>query len=305
MKKPVLTRRMLFLMIAVAVPAVSCAPRLEPPVAGLRSDLAKVSLAYASSSRIPIGWKALRPLEPPGAVPFLFVHLLDQSGQLVRTFDRQIQDIWQVGLLPKDSTEIDDLVEIWQSALAEPLPVGSYRLILGIYDAASGQRWRLETSANAIVEGAYEIAAIQVESAEKKTPDLVFGGDWLAPDEGQLHNPGRRWMGESGSIRLFGTAGWSGVVLNLSIADLSADRHLPVFEGAASEPRLVIRNGCDRDSETLVEGYGVHSVSLRIEPGADCAITFEPNFTMLALGDFTRRSIGLESVFFRPNARVG
>ena len=290
MKKILSVRKPAFLAITATLLAGACAPR---PVAELEVGVDRVPLVYASSSRITVEWKSLRPLDPPGATPFVFVHLLDGGGNLVWTFDRPISKNW---------TEVDDTIEIWQSALAEPLPAGSYRLTAGIYDLASGQRWRLETSGSEIDEGEYQIATVEVESSEPKTPDLAFEGDWLAPDEGQPHNLGRRWMGPRGSIRLLATAGWSELVLSVSITALPVDRHRPVFEGDATTPRLVIRNGCDSGSETRIDGYGVHSVSLRLDAVEDCAISLEPNFVMLDLEDSTRRSVGLESAFFRPSS---
>ncbi len=313
-------------LVAVAMPAIACAPRPEPPVAELRARGAEGPLVFASSTRVPVEWNLLR--QVPDASPMLFVHLHDSGREPLQTFDR---------VMPGDSAEIDSL-EIWQSALATPLPAGSYRLTSGLYDLATGQRWSLDTGGNEIRDGEYEIAVIEVESPERKTPALVFEGDWHAPEEAQLHNPGRRWLGEAGSIRLSGNTGWSEMVLSLSMTALPADQHRPVFNDDTGAPELVIRNGCDgaedsgsadgrstRDgsagdgseddgseddgfadagSEIRIDGYGVHSVTLRLAAG-DCAISFEPNFFMLGLEDFVRRSVGLESAFFRPTSRQG
>lgn len=317
MGDPISVKKTVCLLVAVALPAIACAPRPGPPVAELRPGTAESPLVFASSLRVPVEWNLLRQIDAPGASPFLFVHLHDTGRDPLRTFDRE---------MPGDSAEIDH-VEIWQSALTEPLPVGSYRLTSGLYDVATGQRWRLDTGGTEIDDGEYEIAVIEVESTARKTPELVFEGDWLAPDEGQLHNPGRRWMGEVGSIRLLGNTGWSEMVLSLSMTALPADRHRPVFNNDASAPELVIRNGCDSGSEDTgseddgsedtgsevdgsedgsaeirIDGYGVHTVILRLDAGDDCAISFEPNFFMLGLEDFMRRSIGLESMFFRPGS---
>ncbi len=293
MKKMLSVRKSCFLTISAALLACACAPRPEPPVAEFEAGVDRVSLVHASSSRIAVEWESLRPLDPPGATPFLFVHLLDGGGNLVRAFDRPISESW---------TDVDHPIEIWQSALAEPLAAGSYRLTTGLYDVATGRRWRLETSGREIDEGEYETATVEVASSEPRTPSLTFEGDWLAPDEGQAHNPGRRWMGSSGSIRLLPTAGWNELVLTVSMTALPVDRHRPVFEGDATTPRLLIRNGCDSGSETRFDGYGVRSVSLRLDPGEDCAISLEPNFVMLDLEDYKPRSVGLESAFFRPSS---
>ncbi len=260
-------------------------------MARLEAGASRLELAHASSARVPVEWQALRPLDPPGATPVLFVHLLDGGGRLVRTFDRPLAEGWP---------EAADPIEIWQSALAEPLPAGSYRLTTGVYEVVSGQRWRLETSGGEVDEGEYEIAAVEV-SSDGRTPELAFEGDWHDPEAGQAHNPGRRWMGPSGSIRLLAPADWSEVVLTVSANALPVAEHRPVFDDPTT-PRLVLRNGCDGGAETLVEGYGVHTVSLRLATGEDCEIRLEPDFFWLDVATFVRRSVGLESVFFRPRS---
>ena len=281
--------------IAAASLAVACGSGPEPPVAKLESGVDSVPLAYASSARLGVEWTPLRDLEP-GVTPFLFVHLLDSAGNLHRAYDRSISP---------DLTRIGDDIEIWQSALADPLPPGSYRLTAGLYDSASGRRWRLETRGREVDEGEYEIAAVEVASAEPETPDLAFVGDWLAPEEGGLVNPGRRWMGKGGSIRLPSTVGWSELALTVSMIALPAEAHRPVFEDETTTPRLRIENGCDGGSQTRLEGYGVRSLSLRLDAPEGCLIRLEPNFVMLDVVDFTRRSVGLESAFFRPAAASG
>ena len=294
-------RRALSLLVTVGLvtaglAGMSCVPG-ELPVAELYANGPEAPLDHASNLTMSLEWQPLRPLEPTRATPFLFVHLLDREGQLLRTFDREIPEAWLGKVAGGGSGEAE--IEIWQSALAAPLPAGWYRLTAGVYDLGSGRRWRLETSAREIDEGEYEIAEIEVASAGRRTPDLLFDGDWLVPEEGGRHNPGRRWMGESGTIGLRGTAGWHELVLSISITDLSAGRHLPILEDGATDPRLIIRNGCDHDAKILFEGYGVRSAVLRIDAEDACTITFLPNFTMLDLDDYTHRSIGLESAFFR------
>ena len=283
-----------FGLIAVALLPCSCAPRPEPPVAELSAGVAEVALVYASSSLAPIEWKSLRDLDPPDASPSLFVHLLDGGGRIVRAYDRPV---------PGTRLEGDDTIEIWQSLLAEPLPVGWYRLTAGIYDLATGRRWRLETGGVEIDEGEYEIVAVEVESTRRRTPDLVFGGEWLEADEGQPHNPGRRWMGERGTIRLLRTAGWSELVLTLSMLELPASQYRLIYRDGASAPQLVIRNGCDNGSESRFDGYGMRSVALRLDAGEDvCVITLKPNYVTLG-PEGKRRSVGLETAFFRPSRR--
>ncbi len=284
-------RKAAFLMIAIALSPLSCAPHPEPPLAELRAGAGEAPLDYASSLKIPVGWRLLRALDPPDASPFLFVHLADGNGRMMRAYDRPI---------PENRAD-GDAIEIWQSVLAEPLPAGRYRLTAGIYDLSTGRRWRLETNGEEIAGGEYQIAAIEVDSTRRKTPDLVFEGEWLEPDKGQWHNPGRRWMGEGGTIRLLRTTGWSELVLTISINESPESRLRPGHEGGA--PRLIIRNGCDDGSETLIDRYGTRSIALRLDGGDHCTITLEPSFVALG-ADGERRSVGLEAAYFRPSDPV-
>ncbi len=161
-----------FSLIAVcATPAVllslACTLGFDPPLAELRAGTSEMPLAYAASTQLPIEWRVLRALDPPKATPFLFFHLQDEDGRLVRTFDRPVHGMPEGG----------DAIEIWQSLLTEPLPAGRYRLVAGLYDAATGRRWRLETNGADLGRGKYRLATVEVASTRRTTPDLVFGGE--------------------------------------------------------------------------------------------------------------------------------
>ncbi len=326
MRKSILMKKPALILITAAVPVLACAPDPGPPLAELRAGVAERPLVHASSTRIPVEWKSLGELDLPSPSPYLFVHIAEGDGNVLRTFDRE---------MPSASAQLE-YIEIWQSALAEPLPSGSYRLITGLYDVATGRQWQVETNGTQIDDGKYEIAVIEVETAERKTPGLGFEGEWFPPEAGQKHNPGRRWLGKGGAIRLQEHAGWSELVLAISMTALPADRHRLVME-EANEPQLVIRNGCEADSgdqslgdasdgddqdpgdagdgddlglgdgasEIRITGYGLHSASLRLGARGECSIFLGPNFVMLDLEDFTIRSVGLESAFFRPSRDQG
>lgn len=306
MRKAIPMRETLLILITTALPLLACAPGPGPPVAELRVGVGGGQLVYAASTRVPVEWKLLEPANLPSPALYLFVHFVDENGDILRVFDRP---------MPAASEPFEH-IEIWQSALAEPLPRGSYRLITGIYDVASGRHWQLETNGAAIRKGKYEIAEIEIDSTDRKTPDIGFEGDWLSPNIGQKHNPGRRWLGKGGAIRLQGNTRWSELVLGISIIELP-DHQLAMED--ASEPQLVISNGCDASvdqsaddagnggedgsgdvaSKRLVTGYGFHWLNLRLEARDDCSIVLKPNFTMLDLESYITHSVGLESAYFR------
>jgi 4-amino-4-deoxy-L-arabinose transferase-like glycosyltransferase len=77
--------------------------------------------------------------EQPGG-QFVFVHLLDQSGQRIAQFDAPLDNgdftAWQVG--QQFATRL-------QLALPADLPAGEYTIALGVYDLNTGARHRLLT----------------------------------------------------------------------------------------------------------------------------------------------------------------
>jgi 4-amino-4-deoxy-L-arabinose transferase-like glycosyltransferase len=76
-------------------------------------------------------WKATSALPPFLTV---FVHLLDQEGQIVAQHDRQsvLADTLQPG---------DEFMQLMQIDLPPDLPPGSYHLALGLYTSNTGQRF--------------------------------------------------------------------------------------------------------------------------------------------------------------------
>jgi hypothetical protein len=85
--------------------------------------------------RLALYWRAVDP--PVDASYTVFTHLLDDAGELVAGHDglpgsgASPTDRWQAGQVVEDVHDI---------ALPRELPAGSYRLTVGMYDAASGQR---------------------------------------------------------------------------------------------------------------------------------------------------------------------
>jgi hypothetical protein len=116
----------------------------------------------------------VRALDRLHGSPVVFVHLLDRTGQrstLVRTFDHALPSPWTAGQ-PQD-----DEIDVYQSALADPLPPGRYVLSLGLYDDSWGYRWRLETGPE-VARREYSAASVEVSGPDPSAPKFSFSGGW-------------------------------------------------------------------------------------------------------------------------------
>ena len=74
---------------------------------------------------------------PPAADYTIFAHLLDATGQIVAQHDRAPEG----GFYPTSQWDVGESVaDIYPLTLPETLAPGAYRLVVGLYDPATGQR---------------------------------------------------------------------------------------------------------------------------------------------------------------------
>jgi hypothetical protein len=89
-------------------------------------------------------WSATR---PPDGDYTMFVHLLDDEDFIVAQSDRTPEG----GFYPTGHWDAGDVVEdTYTLALPETLPKGRLRLVVGVYDPATGQRALLENGDDAL-----------------------------------------------------------------------------------------------------------------------------------------------------------
>lgn len=88
------------------------------------------------------GWRVL---DPPPAGFHLFLHLLDETGEIVAQ-----DDGW--GVRPAGLSAGDEVIQLHRLALPAEMAPGRYTLRLGVYDVASGQRY-LVGAADGLVIG--------------------------------------------------------------------------------------------------------------------------------------------------------
>lgn len=144
------------------------------PVGSVSLDPNIVLLGYPQSVAVRFRWRPVRELDRRHGSPVVFVHLLDRTGQtstLLRTFDHALPSLWTPGQPQNDE------VDVYQSALADPLPPGRYVLSLGLYDDSWGYRWPLETGPE-VARREYSAASVEVSGPDPSAPKFSFSGGW-------------------------------------------------------------------------------------------------------------------------------
>jgi hypothetical protein len=144
------------------------------PVGSVSLDTNVVRLGYPQSVAVRFRWRPVRALDRLHGSPVVFVHLLDRTAKtstLLRTFDHALPSPWTAGQ-PQD-----DEVDVYQSALADPLPPGRYVLSLGLYDDSWGYRWPLTTGPE-VASREYSAASVEVTGPDPSAPKFSFSGGW-------------------------------------------------------------------------------------------------------------------------------
>lgn len=281
-----------------------CGSEPADPVARLHVSPAEVELPYPGGATLEAEWEMAAPLDPgsggggAGAErPWVFVHLLDESGAVVRTFDHELPFPWRPGETRSAP------VELWQSALAPPLPAGEYRLTLGLYDPGTGDRWFLETGGPEAGTGEYPVAAVRVPPLGA-VPELDFAGSWWPAQEGGDRQVlARRWLQREGTLGVSGLAEPVALVLGLYVPEAGAGTRQVLAEGAEAA-RLRVSSPCSAE-EAVVDAPGHHRVELPLEapPDGRCTVRLEATFVLVDLEAMASRSVSLERVSMTPAAR--
>ncbi len=257
--------------------ATACS-RSESPVARLSLGLIPKSLPFPGFFEVSLEFEPLRELPAGSGRPIVFLHLLDRDGQLVRTFDRPLDGHFQPG------TRLEHRVRLFQSALAEPLEPGEYRLTGGLYDSILG-RYELATPLRKEARGEYRLGLVMVPALTEFTPVLRVSEGWLASEIGsdQQVLVWRPLGGtESGSIQLDPLRGPGRLLIALEIPRPASGMHLELEPGAEL-PQVQVTGDCGAGSAEI-SGFGYHELELEVRAapsGESCRLTFEPNFRLV------------------------
>lgn len=285
------------LVLAIcACTLASCGGHGEPPVAELRVEPQQFNLPYPAYRELQIS------LEPkleigPGVDPILFIHLVAEPGEVLRTFDHPLPEPFLPGQ-PMLYT-----VRLYQSAMARPLPAGQYQLTVGLYEA-NGHRWPLEVEGEAVDRYEYRVAQVEVPAPSDAQPRFTFGAGWSPVEAGSDRQVlARRWLTGTGyvSIEALPSDGLLWMVVYIPPVPARGAR---VVGAEDREPAVLVRASCAA-SEIAVAGIGHHQVELPLaltgdgtagEDGAPCELELIPSFYDQLEGSFDRRSAALEAL---------
>ena len=234
------------------------------PAGAVSFDPAVVHLGYPDHAVARLAWRPARALDRMHGKPVVFLHLLRQDKNdksLVRTFDHALPDPW----LPGRQQAYD--VDLYQSALAEPLPPGRHVLSLGLYDDSWGYRWLLAAGGLEVGRREYQVATVDVTGPDPSAPRFSFSGEWLEPEA----VPTRQVLARR---CLRGPA-------TLSVEDIRAGGSLRLLWTVADPrgPAIGLATTCAVGRSQIL-GTGNTWVSVRIQPdaaGGSCQIRIDPS----------------------------
>jgi hypothetical protein len=264
------------------------------PVGRLTVTPKSVELGHPGFVELEFAFQFDQPLEGSSGRQRVFVHLLDETGGIVRTFDHDLPVPWRPGA----SHEYGVL--LYQSALAPPLAPGQYSLTVGLHDG-SGRRWPLETDGEKAGRNEYVVASVQATDSVAGTPMFLFPDVWRAAEGGTDRQVlARRWLGGTGSLRLasIGGAGRLWMSVGIPVADERTEE-LILDEGETT-PTVDVTTTCS-DFTAQLEGQGSHSISIPVGGGdaelpAECEVSFDSNFYLIELDTLGRRTVALENI---------
>jgi hypothetical protein len=211
------TRRAMGIVVLGAFSLAGAACRRSRPVGALAVQPATVSLPHAFASAIKLEFTPNAPLDGIQGKPRVFVHVLDGGRRLLRTFDHPLPGPWAPGR--SQSYE----VELYQSAIGEPLPAGSYEMTFGLYDDAGKNRWPLAVGGEEVGRREYRLATLVVPPAAPPAPSFQFAGDWQPVEPGSSKQVvARRCLRGEGSIAIVAPPGPGIVRVAASLKETSA-----------------------------------------------------------------------------------
>ncbi len=296
----------------VAFLAIGCGDS-EPPVGSVSVEPATATLPYPGSRQVELRWSPEREVDATNARPRVFVHLLpEDEKEVLRTFDHHLPERWRPG------SEIRYPLELRQSMLGPPLPAGTYRLTVGLYDR--DRRWPLEGGEEA-GRNEYAVARVEVPAPKPETlPKLEYEGNWSPLNAGTDRQVlGFRYIGADATLRISDVPedGTLGLGLEINPApegfdrvpatvapvagtdggeqagdgedgentDAAAEGDRPADGGApdtgdATEPDVPALHVLVtcNGSEAVLSGLGRSDLEVDLTAGSDCAVRVRPDY---------------------------
>lgn len=291
------------LALAVGALAFGGCKASKAPVARLETTPTELRLAWPESREIEIAIVPTGDLPAGVDRPIVFVHLLDEPGSVVRTFDHELRGAWKPG------KEIRYRQRIFQSALASPLPPGRYLLSIGLYDQALG-RFALESRGVEVAKQEYQVATVEVPATSASGPEARFSGAWLAPEataDRQVVASRKLRGGGPGTIGFGPLAGPGTIHLGLVVPGASGTgTHLEVADGGVG-PKVKVSSSCG-GQQSEVSGSGRFELEVDVpatSPPASCELVVEPNFVVTLSDSRETVSVRLDELSFSAGTGGG
>lgn len=255
---------------------------------------AELDLPLATFVELAVRIMPLADLES-GAVPRVFLHLVDEPGSVLRTFDHPLPGEFRRG------REIVYKVRIHQSAIAEPLAPGLYTLTAGLHDVARG-RFRLRSSYPEVARLEYAVAKVRVPQPSPEAPAVRFSPSWLPVEPGRDRQiVARRPLAGAGpgTFQIGPLKGPGEILLRLGLPVPGSGRLERLSAETTSKIRLHSTCGdfqAELPGEPGADGSGVEilmPVPATAAP-VECDVEIEPNFLVRSEDQTEGRSVSLE-----------
>lgn len=269
------------------------------PVAELTVAPAAIELQMGSFVELALTVRPLVDLAP-GAVPQVFLHLVDEPGSVLLTFDHALPGEFHRG------QEIVYKVRVYQSALAEPLAPGHYTLTAGLHDGKGG-RFPLRSASPEISRLEYAVAKVVVPEPTPSLPGVKFSSSWLPVEPGRDRQiVARRPLAGSGpgTFQIGPLQGPGEILLRLGLPIPGSGRLERLSEEVT--PKIRLHSSCgdfqaELSGEAGADGSGVEiliPVPATAAPVA-CDIELKPNFVVRTSDQAEARSINIEILAWR------
>lgn len=290
-------RRLLLPALLLAV--IACRPA-QPPLAELAVTPGRLDLAWPEFAEVELTIEPLAALPAGDGAPIVFLHLLDEPGSVVRTFDHPLPQPWRVG------RPITYRVRVFQSALGEPLAAGEYLLSAGLYRPGQ-ERFPLRTAGEPVSRFEYRVASVSVVAPSDRMPHARFSEHWLPAQAGSDRQVvARRALagGAAGTIQFGPVEGSGRLMLSFLIPDARAGAsRLELLDGGQL-PKVRLTSSCG-GGQPEISGSGRVDVDLEVPPAAGprlCDVTLAPNFQVTSADRAEATSVVLEGLSWGPAA---
>ena len=293
-----------FLLAGLAVSGLafaSCRGAAEP-VAELAVSPAEIDLQLGSFVDLAVRIMPLADLAS-GAVPQVFLHLVDEPGSVLRTFDHPLPGEFRRG------REIVYRVRVYQSAVAEPLAPGLYTMTAGLHDGAGG-RFRLRGAYPEVARLEYAVARVRVPEPSPGAPAVRFSPNWLPVEPGRDRQiVTRRPLAGAGpgTFQIGPLQGPGEILLRLGLPVPGSGRLERLSAETTSKVRISSSCGefqAELPGDPGADGGGVETlipVPVTAAP-VECDVKIEPNFVVRTSDQADGRSVSLEILAWRAGS---